>query len=309
VSKQTIGVLLLVFVALAAIASYPWWSKQFLPSKEKASFDLSLSAFTQESVNKLTIKEEEEVTLSKKGDGWEVNNYPASPAQVGDFFQALANSKIDTLISKNPESHETLEVAENSGVLLTITQNESTAEFIIGKSGPVVDSFYARKKDSHEVYLILSAIRNKLTQTVSDWRDKTLVDLSGVEVKKLEMTSSGESLTINKISEEAWQATKAGQQATLDKSTIDRLISSLSSLEASDFLNDGEIAEFKSAGNKTELTIFGPKENLITKILLYEKDENIWWAQGADEEIYYKIPSYKLTNILLTSEQLFSGAD
>lgn len=308
-SRQTLGILFFVFVALAAIASYPWWSRQLLPQKEGTSFNFSLSGFTQEAVKKLTIKEREELTLVKQDGTWQVNDYPASPTQIGDLFQALANSKVDTLVSKNPESHEKLGVAEDSGFLLAITQDDSTSEFIIGKPGPVIDSFYARKKDSHEVYLILSAVRDKLTQTVSEWRNKTLVDLSGIEVKKLEITSSGESLIVAKTSDEDWQITKADQQATLDKPTIDHLVSSLSPLDASGFLSEEETSEFKSARKKTVFTIFGIEENPIAKILFYEKDENAWWAQVEDKETYYRIPAYKLTDVLLTPEQFFSGAD
>lgn len=174
-NPKTIKLLLFLFLLLLAAASYPWW-KTYLPQQNKLQTDseINLFDFTESNVEKILIKStSSQLTISRDGSLWKANDVEATQSAITHFFDSLKETTILSLTSKNPENQSQYEITEDTGTLLTLTQNSIDNSFIVGKSGIEVNTFYIRKKDSNNVYLAESALSSLLTQSLSSWQIST----------------------------------------------------------------------------------------------------------------------------------------
>lgn len=304
-SKKTLLILGGIFIVLAIAASSSWWGEYVNVGKKSSNAELDFSVFTKENTEKIAIakKGEEEKVLSKEGITWKIAGFEASAKTIDDFFTTLKELKTESLTSKNPENYSSFGVGDDA-YTLSLTKSGQIATFVIGKQGPSFSSFYARKKDGANVYLVAGSISDKLSQTVSGWRDKTLVNLSKEAIQKIEITSKTEPLTVTKTQDGKWQAEGSGKKTVLEDSTANQLLSAFGPLEATDFLTEKESKEFENAGNKTIVSVYDSNQKPLAEILLLKKDSD-YWAQVAERQIFYKIVSYKLSGILLSYNEVF----
>jgi hypothetical protein len=170
-SKKTINILLGIFILLILISTFPWWKDYFGLGKKSAPLDLNFSIFKENNVDKFTIKKgADEKQFTKGTNAWLVNDVPASSSAVTNFFVDLENAKTGELVSKNAENHTKFGVTESDGYLLTLVQSNKTSDFLIGNSGSDFNSFYARNKDSVNVYLITGSLKDKISLDLSAWQ-------------------------------------------------------------------------------------------------------------------------------------------
>lgn len=304
-SKKTLLILGGVFIILAIAASYSWWGSYVNVGKQSSNAEFDFSVFTKETTEKIAIakKGEEEKVISKENSAWKIAGFDASTKAIDDFFATLKELKTESLASKNTENHASFGV-DDEAYTLSLTKSGQTTTFVIGNRGPSFSSFYARKKDGTNVYLVAGSISDKLSQTVSGWRDKTLVNLSKEVIQKIEIASKTEPLTITKTQDGKWQAEGGSKKAILEDSTANQLLSAFGSLEATDFLNEAESKEFANAGNKIIVSVYDSNQKPLAEILLLKKDSD-YWAQVAEKQTFYKIASYKLSSIILTYDEVF----
>lgn len=305
-SKKALCILSGIFIILAIAASSSWWSGylNFMkPSSPDAELDFS--PFTRERTEKIIItKRGQEVKiLTKENSKWNINSFDASSKAIDDFFETLKTLKVGLLVSKNPENHADLGI-DDDGYALTLVKSGQETNFIIGSRDAPAGLFYARKKDARNVYLAEGALSDMLAQSVSYWRDKTLINIPGEAIQKIEIISKTNPLLITKTKNNTWQAKNTGKTAILDEATITHLLRSLNPLEGSDFMNKKQEGIFQSAKNKTVLRVFDAQERKLTEIQLLENDAD-WLALVEGKDIYYQVPSYKLSGILLTHEKVF----
>ena len=305
-SKKTLFILLGIFVALGAAASYSWWSPYLgLGKKPRISYELVFTNLTENAASKFSIakKGEEDRVFIKEEGAWKVNDFDVSKKEIEVFFSELSGSIVESLASKNPENHSNFELTEENGTILSVLQGDAVSMIIIGKQGPVVDSFFARTKESNNVYLVSGSLLNKISQNADAWRDKVIVDISTELIKKVEIISKKNLLVIEKQGTE-WKAEGAGKTTILDEATIGKLLAAFNPLEASGFLDEEERKEFEIEKAKTSVIVYGGDDDIIAEIQFVEKD-NDWWAVVKGKDIYYKIPSYQMSNIMLKHEDIF----
>lgn len=307
-NKKTLLILAGVFIVLAIAASYPQWRESvgFTKSPVPTS-ELSFSLFTQEATEQVVIskKDEEEKMLVKKNGMWVINNLETSEKAVDDFFEALTTLEAGSLVSKNKENFSGFGV-DDTGYTLALSRNGKVTTFIVGSNGPSLGSFYARMKDGANVYLVEGKLPDTLSQSVSFWRDKTLIKVSKDEIQKIEVVSTTSPLLITKTKEGKWLAENVRKNAVLDEATAKSMLDSLGSLEGSDFLTKEQEAEFKKASGKTILRLFDGTNKKLAEVQLLKKDSD-WWAITESQSFFYKVPAYKLSSVLLTQEQVFGG--
>lgn len=307
-NKKTLLILAGIFVGLIVVASYPEWKESvgFTQSPVPMS-ELSFSPFTQETTEQVVISKqgEEEKTLLKKNGTWVMNNLEASEKSVDDFFEALTALKVGSLASKNKENFSGFGV-DDTGYTLSLSRNGEVTTFIVGSTGPSLGSFYVRTKDGANVYLIEGKLPGTLAQSVSFWREKTLVKVPTETIQKIEIVSKTDPLLITRTEDGKWQAENVGKKAVLDETTTKNMLESFDSLEGSDFLTPEQEAEFKKTGGKTILRLFDGMNKKLAEIRFLKKNSD-WWATVEGQELFYAVPAYELSDILLTQEQAFGG--
>ncbi|OQX71146.1 hypothetical protein B6D52_02520 [Candidatus Parcubacteria bacterium 4484_255] len=307
-NKKTLIILLGIFIILGAASTYSWWGQYFNFNNKKpfSNSGLNFSTFTKKTTEKIYITKsgEEEKIIEKKSGVWKVNGFDASQEEIDDFFVVLPGLVVESLVSKNPKNHKNFGVAEENGIHLALTQNGAETTFIIGNSAATFNSFYIKIKGSNNVYKMSGMLRYKLTMSVAAWRDKTIIRIPKQAIQKIEVVSNTKPLILAK-NEGSWIAERLGKTSHLDETTLNSLFSSINPLKASGFLNEQEQKEFQDASKQTAIRIFGNNQAIIAEITMLKK-ENEWWAAKVNEQDgFYKIPSYKLSNIFLTDEEIF----
>lgn len=304
-SQKTLFILFSIFVILGSAASYSWWGQYVrFYNGPFSDAELNFFKFTESATDKIRIiDDDEEKAIVKENGVWKVNGFVADRKKIEDFFDVLSHLTIGSLVSKNPANHKNFEVTEGKGIILALTIGDAETLFVIGKSGAAFSSFYARLKGSDNVYEVSGNLRDKISQSVTAWRDKTVVDIQKESIQSIEIDSQAALLVLTK-NEDSWNAQKGGKQATLDDTTTNRLLAALNPLEASGFLSDEEKREFEKGKGKTVIRVFGEKRNELAAIYLFKKNGE-WWGHVTDTGIFYKIPSFRLSDILLKDDDIF----
>lgn len=295
--------LFIIFVILLVVAAYPWWHSKlpFINSKPTVT-ELNFKDFTEKQTQKVTLKKSAaEIRLIKNNDNWKVGSYSASLKEVKAFFTDLQELKIATLVSKNPDNQADYEVSSQSGTLVTLDIITTNITFIVGKSGQEIDSFYVRRSDSNSVYIAYGGLNTKVSQSVNDWRDKTLVNLDKTKLRKINLTGKNNFEISEK--DNKWRVAKDGKDVELDNTDKDQLFNLFSPLEAESFADTEESTEFKASSDKLKITFTLDSTEKPPELDLLLKDSN-YLVMGTGNPEIYKISSYKLSPLMTTPDKI-----
>ncbi len=307
-NRKTLLILFGIFIALGVATSFPLWrEKTGLMQPTLSQAELDFSVFTKDNTGKIMIAKqgEEKKVLERKDGVWMIDTFEAAPKTVDTFFDSVKSLKVGILVSKNKNNFSGFDVGEDGYEVIFFANGKETA-FVIGSRGSSLGSFYARKKDSANVYLVDGKLLDTLSQAVSFWRDKVLLKVSSGEIGKIEIVSKTSPLTIVKTKDGAWQAESSSKKALLEETLAKRLTGALDSLEGSDFLSKEQETEFRKAGGKTVLRLFDTSGKKLVEVQLLKKESD-WWAVVEGQLFAYKVPAYRLSDILLTPEQAFGS--
>jgi len=198
--RNTNTILLALFAVLALAASFPIW-KGYFPFGKKSSVpsEFDFSKLEKDKIDKIVIKNNgDERSLTREGDGWKLNEFEVSLGELDRFFEALAGLEVGSLVSKNPEKHAKFGLGEGEGINFSLFSGDKLAAFVVGKTGSGINSFYIKKEGGEDIYLVHGDLRRQLLQDVSRWRDKTVVEVAGEAVAKVEIDSPSGSLVFTK---------------------------------------------------------------------------------------------------------------
>jgi hypothetical protein len=80
-----------------------------------------------------------------------------------------------------------------------------TATLEVGKASPVGTGLYAQVVPGSAIYLVDSSIKDALTKSATDLRQKTLADFSDADVQKVRIVSSKETLVVDRLGPDRWR--------------------------------------------------------------------------------------------------------
>jgi LysM repeat protein len=232
--SRTTTILIALFVVLAGITYF------LLPSSydREASDNKSVPSIRIDSASvvKIEIKQPtKNITIENVGGKWMITspvNTPADPLAVFALLSGTTKLKIGSLISSNPEKQHIFQV-DSSGTILTLKERGGTSTTIIaGKMGPSFSEIYFRLPGSKDVYLASGLDNWTINKGVKEWRDKSIIRTSVEAIKEVSITENGKNFVFNRDSS-GWNA--SGK--TIDAATINPLLTTLSNLQADDFVD------------------------------------------------------------------------
>ena len=173
--KRTIYIFLGIFIVLLAAASFPKW-KKYAGFEEKPTVSeaiVNLLKIRIDKTSRFEIKDASgEKKFVKENGAWKVNESEADSEKVKAFFDNLNKAEFKELASKNKSNHQSFDISEDKGIVLTIATESGDKTLIIGKSGANYNSFYINIKGGNNVYLFSGSLRNDLTKDIADWQKK-----------------------------------------------------------------------------------------------------------------------------------------
>jgi hypothetical protein len=208
------------------------------PGERSSSSDTEGKLVTLDSlaVNKIDIKSPTgKVVLEKKGVEWylaEPLSYRADQSNVASLIHETKNLEVKSIVSNKPEKQSVFQV-DSTGTIVRIFENgaEKTS-FIIGKAGSSYSETYARRANSNDVALVGGALSYIFNRPVKEWRDRTILSAPKERIKEVKF-QYGDTTFVLAFKDSTWMV---GKDSTQDW-VVNSLLSSLSSLQADDFVD------------------------------------------------------------------------
>ncbi len=293
---KTIKTLASIFVSLLVLVLVLWWHPWSTPGKVR--HDLQLSGISHEATSKVAWKHADAaMDLAKENGVWRVNGYDTDDAHVKSFFDAVAKLEVLSLASRNAAAAADFEVSDEKGRAITFTQGGVVQEFIFGKQGNSFDAFYIKQKGSTSVYLAKGSLKSLTEQALLWWRDTTMTKLDSASIAAIEITQNNVVATLSKTKEGTWELTRGGKKTPLEASKSQAALSTLASLQASDFANSQEETVFKNAKQRASIVVRDDKNTTLAQLTLVQSKDT-WIVKTQGKTALFKVPKETVEKII-----------
>jgi hypothetical protein len=232
--KKSTLILIALFIVLGAAA----YLVTMKPGEKSLSTDTGayLVQIDSVAVDRIDVKSPlSEIVLVKKGVEWFVQKplvYRADQANVANMIHQSKTIEVKNMVSGNQQKHSLFQV-DSSGTVVTIHENGvQKTSFVIGKPGPTYSDSYARLSSSNDVALVAGALSYTFNRPVKDWRDKTIFATPRENIRSVEYHFGDTTFTLA-FRDSSWNVGKE----PADLPTVESLLSTLSKLEADEFVD------------------------------------------------------------------------
>lgn len=236
-------VLLIIFVVTAL-----WLSDPFKSRKSVFTADNLLFGIDMERADKININHKDlNLSLEKKNRDWVIstyNDYPADPVALKNLFSNLTGLKTGRIVSRNITNLERYGLDDDNSTSVRLFENdEYILNFDIGNTGPDHLSTFLRLKDENIIRLVPGNIRQFYQKPLSNWKDRTLIDLSEYDITELDIITDEYDIgiSIHKIfidQQSNYTLKRPIRDKKLNINTVSNIISALKPLRADSFFED-----------------------------------------------------------------------
>lgn len=295
-------VLAAVFVLLLGAFIYVKNKPSAGSNTESEAKKIKLEVYDQNKIKKMMIASEKNtLELEKDGDTWKLKpdtSIKLDQTSVGSIATSFANLYADRIVDDNPGDIEQYGLGSGK-YTATATLDDGTQKTIyIGNAVPGGSGYYMMVKGDAKLYLIASSEGEHFRYTVSDIRDKTIFAASGDSLNYIKINlSDGTSMEIKKLqdssakasdySDSSWILSRPYSRSySMDQTAIEGMISSVTDLKASGFVDAKDYSEYGLDKPSLDVTV-NAGENALH--LLFGKkadDSNIYLKVDGNEQIY-----------------------
>ncbi len=232
--KKNTYILIGLFVVLLIVA-FLVLQKPGEQSASSASTGF-LTVIDSVSVDKIEIKTPTLfLVLEKRGTEWYIAqpiNYKANQTNVGQIIHQIKNLEVKSTVSSKPEKHSVFQVDQTGTEVKVYEKGIEKTSLILGKMAASYTESYARRLNSNDVLLVEGAYSYMFNRPVKDWRDKTIFTTPKESIKEVQY-QYGDTIFSIAFKDSTWLIGKDRVQ----RSVIDGVLSSLSNLQADDFID------------------------------------------------------------------------
>ena len=220
--------------------------------------------------------------------------FPADLDILNYLLNTLSSVELGESLTQRPETHDRYEITDSSGVTLKI-YSQTKAEpitLVVGKMAPDSAHIYLRLPPEPTVYLGTGLRRYDCEKNLDEWRDHYLLRVSstraivgvGFEGKtvKREFRKSTDTWTVN--------------EKTADPAKVDQMISRLTSIYVSRFIDPPQSLDVKKWGLRPpgQKMVISFSDGSNAEFRLGHRDEksqeNV--VQRMGDPILYSVPFY-----------------
>jgi len=196
-------------------------------------------------------------------------------------------------------------------------------EFDIGKAANTYQHTFVRLATDSNVYHARGDFRRKFNQTVDELRDKTVLSFTQKDIRELTLTKDKKSITLTQkqISEQegkkknkpdttsekpetqiVWQDAEGNKT---DTAKVDRLLSSLNSLECETYINDAKKDDLKNPTYAVALK--GNKEYSLSVFAKKDKDAKTYPAISSENDYPFLLSESQVESIKSKIEDILEA--
>lgn len=240
--------------------------------------------------------------LVRQADGhWRVNGYPAATAMVNQVLRALDDtSNWSELAARRTSSHAAMGVTADSGRHVRVVARSGPGlDLIAGHAtGGYVGVFVRLAKDS-DVYALHGPLTQTFNHSLTDWRDKTIVNVVPDSVLRLEVRRGRRSYALIR-SGKKWRLASG---AAPDSATVGTLLTRFHPLSATDFADSAQLDSLHFARPTATVQIYttGPKPRVS---LRFDSTNSGVWARADTGKTVYLLDDWVLAEVAPQAKSL-----
>jgi hypothetical protein len=262
-------------------------------------------------------KETDKVTLSKKGDKWQVTapyDKPADQTAVKSVVEALEKMKWGDITTQQKERHGDLEVSDDKAVHVIAKDSGGgvLADLYLGKVAGAATMVRVAGKD--EVWQVADLYASNFKKDGKSWRDHTVFDLRAEDAQTLTLKGGGTQVKLERlppqngpdgkpqpsIFDAKWKVVQSDpalkMTGELDNALINRLVQGAAALRAGDFLDAAKPEETglaPGAPGQIEVQV-GFKDNKSVGLRIGQLKGDDYYAQAIDSGQIFTAKKYAL---------------
>ncbi len=239
------------------------------------------------------------VSLQRASEAWTVNGYVADSSVVAGLWTILAEAEVGGVVANNPRNHERMGLSGDSAwtVDFTLADGGGMASMLVGESGPIIPSGYVRLPDRDAVVVVSGDLRSTLTQSVTDWRDKTILQVDTAAVVRV-VLETDEGTHVAERLDSTWSVD--GEPA--DSTTMSWVLDELANLVAVGFVEDGEV--FQENGRR--VIALGAQQDTLGAVLI-TGEGGARHARTPGSDVVFEVESIRANRITPDIERLRPG--
>ena len=293
-SKQTLNRIMKVFIGATLI----WVLLILLNNQDQDSKSVSnrikevFTDFDSTTVKTLKITSPDGgiTELTYLTDTWEVNGYASEEASLQKLWDAIDEDNVGNVVANNAENHRRMGLSlDSTWVLEIINVDNQQSTILVGNSGPTFPSVFTRLVDQNEVVVISGELRSAVTQSLTEWRDKTITTTDTAAVKSILLDYGDETYRLER-SDTTWVM----NGETLDLAAMIGITAELSNMEASGFLDESQTP---SDLNRRRIVAMDESGKLLNQLIL-SGEGTTRHVQSLNSEVIFEVPSWKFSRIV-----------
>jgi len=228
--------------------------------------------------------------LTHLDDNWTVNGYSIEEVSLNKLLDAIDENEVGSVVANNAENHGRMGLSADSTWRLEIIESESKkSTILIGNTGPTFPSVFTRVLDQDEVVLISADLRGAVTQSLTEWRDKTIITTDTIALSSILLDYGNATYRLDR-SDTTW--TMDGE--VVDAAAVIGITAELSNMEASGFLDENQSP---STENKRRIVAMDESGSIMNQLVLTGQGLTRH-VQNPNSEIIFEIPSWQFSRIV-----------
>jgi hypothetical protein len=258
-------------------------------------------------INAIYIKQKlatDEIKIVKTGSQWSISfkgkNMKPDQQAIGAILNELANIKVERIAATDKSEWVNYEVTDSASIKVRVEQEgKIVADFIVGKfsyqQNPQKFTTYIRVNGEDEVYATQGFLSMTFGRNVSDYRDKTIVNINPSNISRVTFTYPADS---SFILEKAMNVWKIGD-VVADSAKTASFINTLAHLNSYEILPEPapqgkELFSVKIEGNSfqpVQLKAF--ESDTLTKYVITSTMNPDVQFNGGRGEVFKQIFAYR----------------
>ena len=254
-------------------------------------------------LNRVTVSEvrldgeDGQRVIAREGNSWTVDGLRADSGTVARFWDSVEDASIGGLVSRNPENHDRMGLAEGSAHSMTFELDDESRRVLVGDAGASAGTSFVRRPGSDETYVLSSNFNAHVARALNDWRDRRVVIVDTAAVARIELTAEDGPHTVSR-GDSAWTAADG---AEADAGAVRAILEELAILRANGFAEaDNEVFD---APPELSLTALDGAGDTLAVLTLGEGEGDRWVTARGDTTVY-RLPSFRTARLIPSGERL-----
>lgn len=309
--------LIMYFAILVALVAWLYFWEIKHKSQEKAAKDEAekIVHLAKDKVLEVDIQSEknQKIIIKRLDKNWVVAAPVATKADesaIERLLTSAAGAKSERVILETDVTWEEYGL-DKPELTVSLTTPEKRARLTFGSRNPAKTSYYLRRDDDPQLFLVADTLKNSLDKSLFELREKTVFGIAPEDVDSIAVTAKGADLRLERQGTDKWHMAKP-QQIRVKSSLINKSLIDLTNLQAKAIIDEPKKEGDPYGLNQPEevVTLSGKKIEQTLLIGKMAKDEEpaaggrIRFARIKGREPVYEVNADVLAALKTDSEHL-----